>query len=295
MTEFAKLFFREVRLEDKETIASSIPPSPLLSCEYCFTNLFSWRKVCGTRWGLFKNRLTAIFEDEDEIIIPAGLEPEPEELHDFFIKIFPDGEGVIARVPNSYVDKFPALSHYFDLEKSRDQIEYVHKTENLVNLKGGAFHKKKNLLSQFLRNNPGFKVEKLDNKHVEECFYLAEKWCETKTCDTFGISHEQSAIKETLGNFHKLGVEGIVLFCENKLSAFSVFTIFNGTCVVHFEKYDREIKGSAQAVNWETAKAVLGRCDYINREQDMGIEGLRKAKMSYNPDIFEADYILSGK
>lgn len=295
LTDFSKEFFREVTFEHKTTLEDSIPSSPLLSCEYCFTNLFSWRNVCGTRWGLFDGGLTALFADEDEILMPAGTEPAPHKLYDFYLGIFPDCQGDIAHVPAEYIKKFPSILDFFEAEESRDQSEYLHKTENLVHLKGQAFHKKKNLLNQFLRNNPTYSARKITSEDISHCFELSKKWCEDKTCETFGISHEQSAIKETLSHFDLLGVEGVGIFINEKLVAFSVFTIYNDACIVHYEKYDRAIKGCAQAINWETAKSVAGRCEYINREQDLGIEGLRKAKTSYNPDILKTDFVLTGK
>ncbi len=290
-----RVIFRPVEISDKAAIEAAVPPNPLLSCEYCFANLFSWRKACGTRWGLFKGHLTAFFEKEDEILMPAGSEPDPEDLYDFYLDVFPDGDGCIAHIPAKYIGLFPSIKDLFEVEKCIDHTEYIHETENLFNLNGSKFHNKKNLLNQFIRNNPGFEVRKASRKFIPECFSLAEKWYEDKTCKTFGITHERSAIKESLDNFEELGLEGVLIFCGGSLTAFSVFSIFNGTCIVHFEKYDRSVKGAAQAINYETAKSVLGKCRYINREQDLGIEGLRKAKSSYCPDIFDTDFTLTKK
>ena len=101
-----------------------------------------------------------------------------------------------------------------------------------------------------------------------------------------GVIADVFAELEVFTDLDELGLEGVMIFCGGKMTAFSVFSIFNGTCIVHFEKYDRAVKGAAQAVNYETAKAVLGRCRYINREQDLGIEGLREFKKYLRPSRF---------
>ena len=100
-------------------------------------------------------------------------------------------------------------------------------------------------------------------------------------------------MKRALDAFDALGLEGLVLFANGRLAGFSVFDRLNqNTADVHFEKYDPLIKGSAQAINWETARLLQGRYEYINREQDVGIEGLRKSKRSYCPAFTVKTYLL---
>ncbi len=276
----------------KKTIEELVPSDPLLSCEYCFTNIYSWRKSCGTKWAVFEDCLTAIYELEDEVLMPAGIKISPDKLAAFFDAVFPAGEGTLAHVPKSYLLDNPETCKYFSAEESRDHAEYLHKTENLAFLKGEAFHKKKNLVSQFIRNNPDCRSFPLSADDLSDCLRLTDEWMLGKDSSVLGVMEEASAIRESLEHFSELGIEGVAISAGGRICAFSVWTVFNGTCIVHYEKYDRSKKGSAQAINLETAKSVLGRCDYINREQDLGIEPLRKAKISYRPDLLATDFVL---
>ncbi len=288
--------FSPVRLQDRAIIESLIPPDPLLPCEYCFTNLFIWKDICGTKWAEHDGSLVVLFDNDDELLMPAGKEPSPGALFSIFSKTLAGRpEAAVSHAPQSYVERERLIHEFFACELDEGQADYIHEAENLSALRGPRFHSKKNLLNQFRRKCPDCRTVPVTGNLLDECFALAESWCVEKTCDIAGLSHEKSAMRAAFSNFAELGMEGVAVMSAGKLVAFSAFSIFNGTCVVHFEKYDSSVKGAAQAVNWETANAVKGRCRYINREQDLGIEGLRNAKKSYRPDVFKVDYTLYPK
>jgi hypothetical protein len=96
--------------------------------------------------------------------------------------------------------------------------------------------------------------------------------------------------------FTELGLQGVKISRGDDMVAFSIFSPLNANMVdVHFEKFDPEVKGSSQVINWETAKFLSGKYKYINREQDLGIEGLRRAKQSYDPEYIVSAYFLERK
>jgi hypothetical protein len=191
------------------------------------------------------------------------------------------------------VERNERIANYFTAEVDRDNADYVYSSRALVELKGRKLHKKKNLLSQFLRNNPDYACEKMSAHHAQECSVLAEKWCEVKNCEKLGFTHESSALKRAMEKFDELELEGLIIRNRGAMIAFSIFDRQNrNTAAVHFEKYDGEIKGSAQVINWETARYLSPAYEYINREQDLGIEGLRRAKESYCPAFTVKTYIL---
>jgi hypothetical protein len=98
---------------------------------------------------------------------------------------------------------------------------------------------------------------------------------------------EIKAIGNTLENWNNLPVEGIIICLNNRIVAYSIFSPQTEDMVtVHFEKFDPDKKGSAQVITWETARYLQGRFKWMNREQDIGLEGLRQAKLSYVPDHF---------
>ena len=156
--------------------------------------------------------------------------------------------------------------------------------------------KKKNLLKQFQRNYPTHRSEPGDPDHYNECINLMEKWQQDKSGDIVSYAYEAEALRTGCGHFHELDMGGLILFVEDRVVAFSVFNRQNSnTALVHFEKYDREIKGAGQAVNWETAKYLKDQYEFLNREQDLGIEGLRRAKESYMPEYKTLSYRMIRK
>lgn len=291
------LNFRGVELSDREYFQRVSAGTEMLSCEYSFTNLFIWRNIYGTDWAELGGFPLVRSKEEKTLLMLAGGSFSPAELRDILSASFPgEKDAGIIQATEKYVTQNPALGDFFSVEFNEDYSDYIHLAETLLNLKGAKLAKKKNLVSQFARNNPDHSIAALEGKHFPECSRLAEEWCLEKTCHLPGITQEKLALKEAFDNYSKLGIEGVVVFAGGKIAAFSVFSIQTpGMCVVHFEKYDRGLKGAAQMINRETAKHVCGRCKYVNREQDLGLPGLRRAKMSYAPELILKNYVLKPK
>lgn len=286
--------FKAVEVRDRAVIQPFLAAAGRASSDYNFANLYAWGEIYGLAWKIHRDRLLVYSGKDDVLLMPVGAPLRAEEVHALSDELCKAGKsGDFSLVAAEFAEGDPSLGEHFDVRVDPDNADYVYSTKALVELKGNRLHKKKNLLSQFLRNNPGYLCERMEKRHVAECFGLAEKWCEEKSCERIGFTHETSAMKRAFDRFGELGLEGLVLFTGGRLAAFSIFDRLNrNTADVHFEKYDPEIKGSAQAINWETARALQGAYEYLNREQDLGIEGLRKAKQSYCPAFTVKTYLL---
>ncbi len=289
--------FKLVQISDKDYLQNAFLKFTLLPCEYVFTNLFIWRNVYDIRWMKFRNSILIHSGLDKTLLMPLGDVYPPEELHSLLAGTFPGNKDAsIIQVPEDYVKQNPGIADFFEAELDEDFADYVYSTEKLYLLRGAKLAKKKNLVSQFARNNPGYKSVPLEESHLQECFALSEKWRQSTDSDPFTLSQEKGAIEEAFANFKYLDLEGVCIFVNGRIVAFSGYSFQSSdAAVVHFEKYDKDFKGAAQAINWETAKALLGRCNYINREQDIGLPGLRKAKLSYEPDKLLLNYVLSPK
>ena len=122
---------------------------------------------------------------------------------------------------------------------------------------------------------------------------LSLEWENGSSRTDHPLSIESKAIGRAIEYFDDLKLEALGLFSSNRLEAYSVFSRFcNDTCLVHFEKSNPEQKGAFQTINHETAKYLKDKCLFINREQDLGLPGLRKAKQSYHPDFMISTYML---
>lgn len=277
--------FKPVEIEDRAVLKPLLDAAGKISCDYNFANLYTWGEIFDIRWCIHRERLLIYSGRDNVLLMPVGPPLRPEEMAELsgeFARQGGSGDFVIVNA--AYVEGEPRLAELFVAEVDRDNADYVYSARALTELKGRKLHKKKNLLSQFLRNNPGYRCERMGRADAADCFSLAEKWCEDRICDHFDFTHETSALKRAFGAFDELELQGLVIFRNGAQLAFSIFDRQNAdTAVVHFEKYDPSVKGSSQAINWETARRLAESYEYINREQDMGIEGLRRAKESYCP------------
>jgi hypothetical protein len=162
---------------------------------------------------------------------------------------------------------------------------------------GKKLAKKKNLISQFLRTYQNYSVERIHQHHKKDIMDFCSLWKENH--DDRDIELEFLAIERTFDFWEEIESKGLLLKVDNKIAAFTIFSPQNQSMLTeHFEKYDYSIKGAAQMIVWELAKyAVENGFKYINREQDMNIEGLRQAKRSYDPE-FQIEFFrapLSGE
>ncbi len=201
----------------------------------------------------------------------------------------------VCRVSEEFVENFVDYDHYasfFD----RDNSDYVYRTLDLIQLSGRKYHKKKNFLNRFMKNFT-FEYRHLDMELVECLLDMQEKWCQIKECaDKPDLLAEDYAIYEALTHFEELDYRGGAIQINSRIEAFSIGELLNtDTAVIHFEKADPEIPGLYGAINQLFCANDWSNIEYINREQDLGIEGLRKAKESYNPHHMVNKYTLSPK
>jgi len=175
--------------------------------------------------------------------------------------------------------------------EARDHFDYIYSVPELVELKGNKFHKKKNLLRQFEKSNI-FEYTPMQADCVEEVLDMQAEWHGWQEHSSDALVAENQAISRVLKNFDRLGnLTGGTIRVAGKVIAYTVGESLNkNTIVIHFEKGDTRFKGIYQAINSHFLAAQEDRFELVNREQDLGDEGLRKAKLSYNPVQFMQKY-----
>jgi len=299
-TSFDPSLFKRVAVSDRAVLEPLLLAASPTTCESNFPNMFIWGGVYLTKWQLFNGRVYAHLEGDDELLFPLGGEglPSPEELRmvsDAMRKA--SFNGVFRQVPQKYVDAFPGLGCLFSAEQVPEEVgEYVYRVERLASLPGSKLAKKRNLIAQFKRENPEFRSEALRSSMLQECLSLVSSWREEKTELPAELEHERLAMKDAFDNFDALGLEGVAALVGGRLVAFSVFSrVSSELYTEHFEKAVPELKGAAQYVNQESAKALLSKCEWLDREQDLGLPGLRQAKRSYDPAYLLRNYNLAPK
>ncbi len=282
----ADLKFRQFNLKDRTIIQSFINDFQPMSCEYNFANLFVWQDVSKLSWTIYKGRLL-IYDAVDYqcSFMPLGIDFSPREFVNLSQKLIKTGLSPdFCLVGSKYINEFPEIENYYNIKKQRDYAEYIYNVEKLTNLTGTKLHKKRNLIAQFKRSFPDFKVATLKQEYDSKIIDFSQNLMNRLDKQSKTSVQEFNALKKALEYFDELELEGLIISIKDKIIAFSVFNELNSfTYDIQFEKADHDFKGASQVINHETAKYLESSCKYLNREQDLGINGLRQSKMSYEP------------
>lgn len=270
---------------------------PTQTCETSPVNLFAWGPIYDYRWFLYRGRLLIYDSRHNYLIMPVGCPMTPQELYTLAHDMMDHGlSHRICQVSKAYLTENPEVADYFTVTADRNAAEYVYETSSLVHLNSEKLHKKKNLVSQFHRLYPVSEIVPLDKKLRDRCLAFVRDQLDARSPVPQSLEDEFSAMKRAFASWKSLGLGGLALLVERKIAAFSVFSRLNrSTFNVHFEKSDLAFKGAAQVINQETARFLENRCSYINREQDLGIPGLRQAKLSYEPYRLLVPHVLQLK
>lgn len=286
--------FKCIELEDRDIISRYAHAYELTSCEYSFANLYSWKDVHQRSWSLHSDRLLILDISNDDLFLPAGPSPTTDDLVYLSRELKNRGmSGNVTLVPEAYIASHPDLEKHYRIKAQRDAADYIYSVEKLTALKGRKLQKKKNLISQFKRTWPDYTVVPVAGEVITACRKLAQGLLARNLKISRSIREENTALVRALAEFDQVGLEGLALLAGGKLAAFSIFSQLNDDMVdIHFEKSDPTFKGAAQVINHETAAFLSPRCRFVNREQDLGIEGLRQAKRSYDPERIDSPHKL---
>ncbi len=293
--------FKTLGIEDRDEIESYFRRSNPTNSESTFTNLFMWRLSYHFQVSMYLDKLLILAcpeEKEHFFLPPIGNDIGAEDFKSLLD--FMQNKGwspQIKSVPKDMIDRSRLWEDdYFNIRYNRDDSDYVYLTQSLITLSGRKFHKKKNHLNQFLKNNP-FVFEPLSEKNRKGCLEMEEPWCDFRKCDERpGLMREMIAVREALNNMENLSCTGGVILINGKIEAFSLGEALNNdTVVAHVEKANPNIRGLYVAINQQSCERLWADFTYINREQDLGEEGLRKAKLSCNPSHLVEKYTITSR
>jgi hypothetical protein len=170
------------------------------------------------------------------------------------------------------------------VEPDRDDWDYVYLTTDLADLPGDRYHPKRNFVTRCLSKYE-CQYASIGPSEVEKCLGLQTRWCNLRRCNEVpGLEAENTAIKTTFDHYEHLGVFGGVIYVDGKIEGFTIAEpLTTDVAVIHFEKANPGIEGLYQVINQWFCQKALTKFKFVNREQDLGIPGLRKAKESYYP------------
>jgi hypothetical protein len=281
--------FTDLDMSSKDVIRNYLSAHPLDASEYTYTNMFAFRETYNFKISLLKGNLIILKNHEPvSAFCPVGALENKEVLDQIFDYLERHStEPCIERVPESFVSTHLEGNDKYTAVEDRDSFDYIYEVKKLAELKGRKFHDKKNKVNKFRRQYE-YEYLTLTPELIRECIEFEDYWCEVKECEKYyGLEKERQAILEMLNNFETLKIKGGVIKIDDKIVALTLGEKYlPDTIVIHVEKAGHEISGLYQVINQEFLAHEAGDCEYVNREQDLGIEGLRRAKMSYHPVKF---------
>ncbi len=284
------LTFSPIELSHKNQIESFlIEEEPLLS-GYTFASLMAWKIIFHYEWALFHDKtliISAIVPNQNSRHILQPIGSFTEECQKMMVGAMSklDYQIIIHNVNSQFLERYPEFTSYFDIKNDPGSANYIYRTDDLAILPGRKYIKKRNLISQ-AENSYHWIANSIQANCLPECINLLEQIAyDDQVEKDQSLIEEKLALDYTLRHFTELNQKGLVIKVNDKPIAFSIYEELNPNTVdVHFEKADRKYKGIYQLINRETSKVILeSNYQFINREEDINLPGLRKAKLSYNP------------
>ncbi|MBN1540196.1 MAG: DUF2156 domain-containing protein [Candidatus Thermoplasmatota archaeon] len=277
---------REVALEDASAFREHYRRFPPEHSDYLHGTMYTWRDYMRYFFTKTGEHLVITAEHDGRHYIRPPVGPYERDVFEEVIQLSrSEGwEPVISMIGTRTIrwmqKEFPDLTY----EPHRDYFEYVYLSRDLVELPGKDHLKVRNYLNKFRKNNE-HTIEEISKDNVHEVREFLIEWCEKKGCrDDPLLLHERQANFHALEDMFPLGLEGLMIRVNGEAEAFSMYEeMSREMAVVHHEKANPDIVGIYQAINNETARHLVERYRFINREADMGVEGLRRAKERYRP------------
>ncbi len=283
--------FKRTELEDKEVISDYFKQYPSRSCERTFVNVFLWSRHYPVKWAVIENTLVFKSEDEEHLsfAFPVGKEEDVKNVIPV-LTAYCEDRGYPFSMYNVTPDNFVKLEEWFpgkyEIEYQRDYADYVYESEKLAALSGKKLHGKRNHINKFKSMfEERWSYETMTKDNLEECFQMALKWRNDNGCEEDAEKNAEMCVTlNSLRLFEELELRGGILRVDNEIIAFTLGEpVCSDTFVVHIEKAFADVQGAYPMINQQFVEHECMDYQYINREEDTGAEGLRKAKLSYRP------------
>lgn len=279
-----------------------IEASGSISCDSSFVNMYIWENI-----------YQQLIHFENGFLFRCGQGPNR------FVYKFPLGSGDIfaalklveqdaascGKIPEFdaltkenceiIAKAFPDTPYSFHIMPGA--ADYIYKTQDLVNLSGRTYHAKRNFINRFQRQYADrSEIGVITEKDYDEILEFNKKWCEKDGCIHDNLLSESCAIKKAFAHYNDLSLEGLWLRIDGEIKAYTFASrLTKDVADVHVEKADADIAGAYAVINNAFANMLADRYTYINREEDLGLPGLRKAKQSYYPMILLSKFSSKAK
>jgi hypothetical protein len=279
--------FQRITLDDKPIFQTHYQRYPPLHSGELFTTMVSWGEYVNYEYTKKDDTIIIFSKDEHGLVLHPPSGTFNLELYKEVMKLTIQEDGVFGFIKKQdkeiLTTQFPTMK----IEGDRDFFDYVYRASDLAELPGTKYGKIRNRLNKFTKNF-SYTTEEITEKNMDEVNEFLKRWCLWKDCASDELlENERKAIIYSMNHFFDFNLRGLSLRIDGTIQAIAVYEQMNrDTVVVHFEKGAPDYDGIYKAINMETAKKVRHSVPFIDREEDLGIPGLRQAKLSYHPDHF---------
>lgn len=312
--------FKDVTIDDKDLIQSFTLWGERQNCDLSFANLISWRFLYNTQYAVVDDYLVFRFYTGRHLAYMMPV-PRPRRMDDGTFRVEPCDECSV-NVIRAIRDDSIAMGHpflmlgvcnymrdiiedtfkdTFVIKPDRDYSDYIYTRDKLVNLSGKKLQSKRNHINKFKSLYPDYEYRELTPELIPQCLEIERQWRLTSkddSCDNPDeeLSEELRSMTRAFNRWNELGLIGGTIFVGGRMVAFTYGCPINqNTFDVCVEKADVSYEGAFSIINQEFARHIPEQYYYINREEDMGDEGLRRAKLSYRPDILLEKNVIMEK
>ena len=289
------LEFRPITLADRARIEAYTMRRGLYNCDLSFANIYCWRKFYQTAWCEVEGFLVIRFRIDGGsatgYMQPIGEGDFASVIRCLMNEADTAGEPLrlIGLTNEAKAQLEQEFSDQFIFDDNRATHDYLYRREDLSRLQGKNYQPKRNHINRFIGNYPTYRYEPLTRANMAECIHLELEWCRHRNgCIEEGLNAEREAMQEAFAHFEVLGLQGGCIYVGDQLVAFTYGSALNDhTFDIHVEKADTRYDGAFTIINRRFAEQLDERFTLLNREEDLGIEGLRKAKLSYYPAFLQ--------
>ena len=298
------IVFKDIDISAKEKLQPYFDMVNYEACEYCFATLYMWQHLYKTGYYIGDGFAVLVGEYEGDTfsILPLAKKEKLPEVIDFVFDYFKNvnkklyfrgvTQEIVDYLKENYKDKFEYI-------EERDLFDYVYDAESMRTLGGRKNQKKRNHINYFLKEYEGrFEYRLLNKEDFNSCLELVKKWANNKEENNEydeGMDEELIGIKKIFSHYDILkdGIKVGGILIDNKLEAFTIGELLNpNMALIHIEKANPDIRGLYPFINQQFLVNEFSQVEFVNREEDLGIPGLRKAKLSYHPIRFVEKYTV---
>ena len=298
------MIFKDIDMDAREELNPYFDLVDYEACEYCFNTLFMWQHLYKTGYYIGDGFAVIVAEYEGDTfsILPLAKKEDMLGVIKFIVEYFEKENkkiyfrGITKEVVEVLKVDYPGKFEYIE---ERDLFDYIYDGESMRTLAGRKNVKKRNHINYFLKEYADrFEYRQLDENDFDDCLEVMNEWTSNKEENNAvdeDMEEELIGIKKLFANYSvlkdRLKIGGI--FIDNKLQAFTMGEYLNpDMALIHIEKANPNIRGLYPYINQQFLVHEFSDVDFVNREEDLGIEGLRKAKLSYHPVRFVEKYTV---